>query len=90
LLLRVDLRKASADLARRLGESEGAGQAALPQLVGRNFEAGRADGKTIERFEARHDHAATVERLGRGGAVLEPGLDEVAPWLRPVACRSLI
>jgi len=76
LLLRVDLRKASADLARRLGETE-AGQAALPELVGRAFEAGRADGQTIAQFEARYDHAVTVERLSRDGAVLEPGLDEV-------------
>ena len=77
LLLRVDLKSAAADLARRLGETEGGGQAALPELVGRAFAAGRAAGMAIADFEARHDHAVTVARLRRGEASLEPGPGEI-------------
>jgi len=77
LLLRVDLRQVSADLARRLGEAEGAGQSALPELVGRAFEAGQAEGQTVARIEERYGHAVTVERLQRDGSIIDPGLDEV-------------
>ncbi|MGH7025811.1 aspartate-alanine antiporter [Brevundimonas sp.] len=76
ILLRVDLKAAAADLAGRLGETEGGGQAALPELVGRAFAAGEAAGASVADFEARHDHAVTVARLRRGEATIEPGPSE--------------
>lgn len=72
LLLRIDLRAAAADLARRLGESDSGGQAALSELVGRAFAAGGAAGLSVAEFEARHDQAATVARLRRGEILTEP------------------
>ena len=72
LLLRVDLKAAAADLARRLGDTDGEGQAILPELIGRAFGAGGAAGASVADFEARHDHAVTVARLRRGEATIEP------------------
>lgn len=78
LLLGINLKQASADLARHMGETEvetgaqAGGQAALPNLVGRAFEAGPAAGATVGDFEARTDQAVTIVRLRRGDGIFAP------------------
>lgn len=76
LILRVDLKAEAADLARRLGSAESAGQPALAELIGRAFEAGPAAGRTVAELEAAQDQTVTVARLRRGDAVIDPAPSE--------------
>ena len=62
LLLRINLKKEAADLARRLGGTE-EGEAALPELVGRAYVAGAAAVGTVGALEARLAYSATVEQI---------------------------
>jgi len=79
-ILRIDLKKEAADLARRMGGEGGSGAPALPPLVGRAFAAGAAAGETVAAFEQRLGYDATVERIRRGDQVREAASDDV---LRP-------
>ncbi|MBO9726699.1 MAG: aspartate-alanine antiporter [Novosphingobium sp.] len=75
LLLGVDLRKASAELSRKLGQDIGGSQHALPELVGRAFFAGPAAGGTVMAFEAMHRNAVTIARMRRAGETIDPSPD---------------
>lgn len=79
-ILRIDLKKEAADLARRMGGEGESGAPALPPLVGRAFAAGAAAGETVAAFEQRLGYDATVERIRRGDQVREAASDDV---LRP-------
>ncbi|HEX2891016.1 aspartate-alanine antiporter [Vineibacter terrae] len=79
LLLRINLRKEAAMLAHALGAEDGDGNGggtALPSIVGRAFRAGSTVGQTVDAFEREYKHLVTIQRIRRGGELLEatPGL----------------
>ncbi|MNQ38539.1 Aspartate/alanine antiporter [compost metagenome] len=76
-ILRIDLKKEAADLARRMGGEGENGVPALPRLVGRAFAAGAARGETVAAFEQRLGYDATVERIRRGDQVREAASEDV-------------
>jgi len=85
LFMRINLKQAAADLAERMGQSEAAGLAALPSLIGRVHRVGSAAGSTVEDLEARWQHDATIVRIRREGGDLEPD-----PQLRLLADDEML
>lgn len=75
-ILGIDLRQASAELARKMGEAVATGQNALPDLIGRAFIAGPAGDSSVGAFEAAAEHFVTITRIHRGDRIFEPGVDE--------------
>ncbi len=73
LLLKIDLRKEAQDLARKLGSTDDDEEQAegLPAFVGRAFRVGEAAGQTVGDFEKSRGWAVAIERLQRGGEILE-------------------
>jgi aspartate-alanine antiporter len=71
-LLGIDLRKEAEALARKMGEEDDAGQSlGLPAFVGRAFHAGPAAGTTVGALEREAGYAMVIERVWRGGALVE-------------------
>ncbi|TXL75933.1 aspartate-alanine antiporter [Vineibacter terrae] len=80
LLLRINLRKEAAALAHALGAEDGDGDdggTALPSIVGRAFRAGPVMGQTVDAFEREYKQLLTIQRVRRGGEVLEATPDLV-------------
>ncbi len=79
LLLRINLRKEAAALAHALGaeENDGDGGTALPAIVGRAFRAGPAVGQSVDAFEREYKQLVTIQRVRRGGELLEATPDLV-------------
>ncbi|HEV7335461.1 MAG TPA: aspartate-alanine antiporter [Bosea sp. (in: a-proteobacteria)] len=68
LLLGIDVREASAALARELGaEDDTAKENGVPQIVSRGFRAGAIGGSSVGAFENSVSGAVTVTLVGRGG-----------------------
>ncbi len=66
LLLRIDLRKEAAALARQLGaEGENGNESGVPEIVSRAFRAGPIAGSTVGAFESSVNGVVTIEQLGR-------------------------
>ncbi|CAM5216184.1 Aspartate-alanine antiporter OS=Bosea thiooxidans OX=53254 GN=SAMN05660750_01448 PE=3 SV=1 [Bosea thiooxidans] len=68
LLLGVDIREASAALARDLGAEDEAGKEnGVPEIVSRSFRAGPIAGSTVGAFENSVNGVVTIDQVGRGG-----------------------
>ncbi len=77
-LLRIDLKAEAAALAQKLGggaTSETAG--ALPDIVGRAYEAGAAAGASVATFERGQGDRVLIERIGRGGRYRDATPDDM-------------
>ncbi|WP_027997985.1 aspartate-alanine antiporter [Sinorhizobium arboris] len=77
LILKADLRQEAQKLARRLGSTEDDEDQAegLPVFVGRAFLSGPAAGRTVGEFEKSRNFAVALERVKRGGEILETTAD---------------
>ncbi|KUL95282.1 aspartate:alanine antiporter [Bosea sp. WAO] len=68
LLLGINVREASAALARELGaEDDTAKENGVPQIVSRGFRAGAIGGSSVGAFENSVSGAVTITLVGRGG-----------------------
>lgn len=78
LLLKIDLRKASAELARELGADDESdpGDGTL-EVVSRAFRAGSAAGGTIQDFETSLNGVITITQVGRDDTFTKAPLDWV-------------
>ena len=67
LLLGVDIREASAALARDLGAEDDAGKEnGVPEIVSRSFRVGPIAGSTVGAFENSVNGVVTIDQVGRG------------------------
>ncbi|ATQ43578.1 aspartate-alanine antiporter [Caulobacter mirabilis] len=76
-LLRIDLKAEAAALAEKLGGGASEAAGALPDIVGRAYEAGAAAGATVSAFERSQGDRVLVERIGRDGRYRDATPDEV-------------
>lgn len=68
LLLGVDVREASAELARQLGaEDDSDKESGVPEIVSRAFLAGPNAGSSVGAFENSVNGVVTIEQVGRDG-----------------------
>lgn len=76
LLLRIDLRQASAELARELGaEDDDAEDSGTLEIVSRAFRAGSIAGGTVGDFENSINGVVTITQVGRDGNFTKAALD---------------
>jgi len=67
LLLGIDVREASAALARELGaEDETGKENGVPEIVSRSFRAGPIAGSSVGAFENSVNGVVTIDQVGRG------------------------
>ncbi|TCR65738.1 aspartate-alanine antiporter [Bosea sp. BK604] len=67
LLLGIDVRDASAALARELGAEDEAGKEnGVPEIVSRSFRAGPIAGSSVGAFENSVNGVVTIDQVGRG------------------------
>jgi aspartate-alanine antiporter len=68
LLLGINVREASAALARELGAEDEAGNGnGVPEIVSRSFRAGPIAGSSVGAFENSVNGVVTIEQVGRAG-----------------------
>ncbi|WP_018184604.1 aspartate-alanine antiporter [Kaistia granuli] len=78
LLLGVDVREASAELARQLGaEDDSDKENGVPEIVSRAFLAGSNAGSSVGALENSVNGVVTIGRVGRDGVFSEPTAETV-------------